>query len=299
MFNDPSGLVGENRKPDDPRVQTSYVATLCPVNVPVTSGAPGQMSQVATGGGSSGGAATGQGSSGSVGTLSASPGTTLTGAAAQSAVAGLQANNPAANVNATPGGGGNPSPQVSRPLYKQDLTDKMKLQGECVNCSDNQIGEFFEESVYHSIRAKDPVYYLSEIRFTRNANKLGGSRNTVPDMTSDAIYMERGLLLIRKHKIPEGVAYEAKAMYGHLYMGEPSEQLRAHAVNLVAKLRSYMVRFPGFRPQLYLITTADVRLSKNLRDFLNSLVDFRHLHAHYDPFKGFKQMNFEPVDYPE
>jgi hypothetical protein len=84
-------------------------------------------------------------------------------------------------------------------------------------------------------------------------------------------------------------------------MNDDTKQIRAHAFNPANKFRfkiaNYKNATPPFKPQMYVITTADVNLSRLLRANIYKYVYFSHLQAEYNNTGGLWRFRFVQTFY--
>jgi hypothetical protein len=211
-------------------------------------------------------------------------------------------------VNAAPGGGGATSSVTGddpgwKPLYKRDFKNFLEMSGKCQDCTDNQIGEEFETIFENFVRNSNKDWYLGLGPNFRRGSKLEGpDLNTVPDFMADVFVRGKGPLGgLFLERIPGATIYECKAMYGNLYMNDDTKQIRAHAFNPANKFRfkiaNYKNATPPFKPQMYVITTADVNLSRRLRAYIYKYVYFSHLQAEYNNTGGLWRFRFVQTFY--
>jgi hypothetical protein len=214
----------------------------------------------------------------------------------QSAVMGMQANSPGANVNATPGGGGNgsqPLPFVE--MHKSDLKTYASSIGYCNPCSENDLGGLFELIFEDTMEKLYGTAKLKELNFGRGFRFKGFSkRNTEPDFVNDA-FLKPGFGMYsneifggtgpHRHKIKYGVATELKAMNNVLYLSSNTGQLEGHIENLFKFHQSgimflHTAGIP-FLPRLNVVTTAGVIIAPSAKLAAIGKVQLVHFIALY------------------
>jgi len=182
------------------------------------------------------------------------------------------------------------------PLYKSDLEAYAESIGYCTNCTSNQLGNLFEDIFEGAVGPAGVAAH-----FRRNGNQLFSlsDRNTKPDFTADAYYHETAPngssmpSFPRRITIAQGTWYEVKAMYGNLYASSNEGQIKGHIDNLYEHTAGVRNQYPGFTPGLYIITTADVRISRTIFNHAAGRVNVYQAIAEYKISNGVYQFRFK------
>ncbi len=183
-----------------------------------------------------------------------------------------------------------------QPLYKKDLVTYSRHIGECYICRSNDLGRIFEDIVERTL-GNDPLTPISGFHRYRGPKFETGGRNTVPDFRADAVYtpirMHGPIPSVGRPEIIENATwYEAKAKYGNLYSSSNQGQIVGHINNLANTFRDEINQHRGFRPRLYVLTTADVNLSPAIHT-VNPSVSVVQGKAHFRIKNGRYQFAFQ------
>jgi len=164
------------------------------------------------------------------------------------------------------------------PLYKSQLAQYyQQMIGSPGNA--NQLGAMFEDIFEEYVSSS---VSLIPAQITKNTGLFsGGDRNTVPDFTGNAFYIDRTNAF--KSRFIRGASwFELKAKNGGLYLSSNIYQLRGHIDNLARIFRTQMNEISGFRPGLFLVTTADVPLSLGVAAYAaEKNIAYFHYHAQF------------------
>jgi RHS repeat-associated protein len=189
---------------------------------------------------------------------------------------------------------------VWKGFYKKDLIAYAQATGKCTTCSENQLGEIFEEIFEAYMEDEHPVGdKLHNFRRAQNLLTDANDRNTKPDFVADDYYNAAAWpfppLII---KVAEGSIYEVKQNNGRgIYLSSNTGQLKGHIDNQVAKTIGHKSRgYVG--PNITLITTADVKYSWSNYFYAAMLgANFWHRSAMFKIVDGKYKFEFAPAEW--
>ncbi|HEY4111129.1 DUF6443 domain-containing protein [Puia sp.] len=182
-------------------------------------------------------------------------------------------------------------------LYKKDLVTYYKAtHGR--DPSENDLGDEFED-LFDDFSSKDLLMRMSNVRRADPRSKFtGGFRNTVPDFLGDSFVDQMDPMTgeVQETRIKGSDWYELKQMNGRLTLSSNEDQIAGHIDNMRNATDYAYKKYwkAGYHSKLYVVTTADVKFSENIREraLKNNLL-YEHIHAQYRIVNGKWEFNFK------
>ena len=167
--------------------------------------------------------------------------------------------------------------QTWQSLYKSDLSTYYSATNSGRTGDANQLGAAFE-AIFGRVVQQTPVLIPFNINRYNGPPFTGNGRNTVPDFIGNGIYLPAAQ---PPQFIAGGNWFELKAKNGGLYLSSNQYQVKGHIDNLASEFRN-RIATSGFRPTLWLVTTADVRYSQAISNYaLGQQVVYGHAYLEY------------------
>ncbi len=176
------------------------------------------------------------------------------------------------------------------PFKKSDLASYYSNRHNNAVGSENDLGDEFENIFEDYSSSANPRITRNNNPAIRFGSPLGdpNSRNTEPDFVGSSLMY--GLLPIQNSRW-----FELKAKGGGLYLSSNQYQMQGHIDNLAYEFRQEITNYL-FRPNLTLVTTADVSFSKTMRIYANRhRVAYQHFISQYRTIGPLVQFRFVPA----
>jgi RHS repeat-associated protein len=175
------------------------------------------------------------------------------------------------------------------PLYKDDLqayyTGAKGKAG-----TDNDLGSFLE-TLFDQWVGNNPILNVTYDIRINNDLSTGGSRNTKPDFKGNGFIYQMEGTSTKTTRIPGAMWFELKASNGGIYLSSNEDQVRGHIDNIAREFAKEMKLYQreGFKPRLYLVTTADVPFSPGINKYArDNNVTYGQIIAQYRIVEGGK-----------